>query len=321
MANICWFELRVRGTKENCTGMMDSGLACEEAYVKAAVGNENDYMATIAGVCHWSVMENMVTVDEAESLLGKAKRFHLEIEACGMSEDGTCEHFHYHGAEVIKETYCLPGFSIAQLDDLDLSDEELAKYEKNDEVGMYILKEEFEEGFYFDEDLGEPVFRFDMSMEGASESEEPEEESFEGAGGLFGSSQGILAMMGITADENGFAIVSYEDSHTASLFDYFGKEKTVIVPEGVTTLEEGCFSGNDTAEEIVLPSTLKVIRIDCFQHCSKLKTIVIPASVTDFEEGEDNCTFSGTPQVVVVTPAGSCAEAFAQSKGIKTRTE
>ena len=49
MANICWFEMRMRGTKENCYAMLNSDIPCYDAYVKAENGTESDYMMYIRG--------------------------------------------------------------------------------------------------------------------------------------------------------------------------------------------------------------------------------------------------------------------------------
>lgn len=78
-------------------------------------------------------------------------------------------------------------------------------------------------------------------------------------------------MMGIEPDENGFAISYYEDEDEATLYEYFGTEKKVAVPHGVTGLEMGCFSSNEEIEEIMLPDTLKYIGKDCFENCPNLK--------------------------------------------------
>ena len=67
MANICWFEMRVRGTKENCQEMFDSDIPCYDAYIDEEQGTDEDYMMYIKGECRWSVYGSMVNVDEDET--------------------------------------------------------------------------------------------------------------------------------------------------------------------------------------------------------------------------------------------------------------
>ena len=59
--------------------------------------------------------------------------------------------------------------------------------------------------------------------------------------------------------------------------------QTQVVPEGVEELENYAFTGFSQAEEIELPSTLKVIGISCFSDCDNIKTIEIPNSIETIE--------------------------------------
>ena len=314
MANICWFEMRLRGTEENCYALLNSGIPCNEAYVKAENGTDEDYMIYVSGNCRWSLTSSMMNEDCDETLAAKAQKYNVELEACGLSEDGGCERFHYKGAQVIKENNLAPYYTIDEIDEVELSPEEMAKYQKIEVHNIYALKEEFSEGFEYDEERGEPMFNFEMSfrdLPGFEDYEEPEEDD----DNPFCDKLASLAMMGISPDENGFAIDYYEDE--ATLFEYFGEEEKIAVPDGVTDLEVGCFSDNETAIEILLPESLKLICADCFENCPNLKKVVIPSSVEDFDDEEENNAFEGSPNVVIYTSAGSKAEAFAKSKGIK----
>ena len=135
-------------------------------------------------------------------------------------------------------------------------------------------------------------------LPGFEDYEEPVENDDENP---FGDKSAILAMMGITPDENGFAISYYEDEGQASLFEYFGEEKKVVVPDGVTTLEVGCFSDNEIIEEVILPTSLEFISAGCFENCPNLKKIFIPSNVEEFDEEDGGTTFGGTTQRTIHT--------------------
>ncbi|HEM5235749.1 TPA: leucine-rich repeat protein [Streptococcus suis] len=53
----------------------------------------------------------------------------------------------------------------------------------------------------------------------------------------------------------------------------------IEIPEGMTTIDSGAFSGNKTLKEIILPSTLTSIGYNAFEN-SGLEKLVLPASLT-----------------------------------------
>ena len=76
---------------------------------------------------------------------------------------------------------------------------------------------------------------------------------------------------------------------------YIGKERVVVVPEGIEELESCAFWDNQYIEEVVLPSTLKNIGGDTFYYCKNLRKVNIPAAV----ELMGNNPFAGCPLVEV----------------------
>ena len=67
----------------------------------------------------------------------------------------------------------------------------------------------------------------------------------------------------------------------------------IVIPEGVTEIENWCFEGCSSLVEVKLPSTLKAIKAGAFADCVNLTEIELPAQVT--EVGEDafkNCPLS-----------------------------
>lgn len=144
-----------------------------------------------------------------------------------------------------------------------------------------------------------------------------------------------------------------------TLTDYFGDEKdiilpdgitavgdsvfltsditSVVIPEGVETIESDAFFSCQVLKEVVLPSTLKKIGEGAFQldkilpcvvipdgceeigpnvffFCDKLLDIYVPASV--YEIGEDALgTYNSA--TVIHTPKGSYAESYAMEHDLK----
>lgn len=68
----------------------------------------------------------------------------------------------------------------------------------------------------------------------------------------------------------------------------------IILPEGVTTIEEQAFYYCGITE-VTLPSTLKTIGFEAFSHCENLRgDLVIPEGVTEIGSGAfSNCGFDG----------------------------
>ncbi len=76
---------------------------------------------------------------------------------------------------------------------------------------------------------------------------------------------------------------------------YVGKERVVVVPEGIEELESSSFWDNQSVEEVILPNSLKNIGGDTFYYCKNLRSINIPRNV----ELMGNNPFAGCPNVVV----------------------
>lgn len=68
-----------------------------------------------------------------------------------------------------------------------------------------------------------------------------------------------------------------------ALYQYDGDADKVVVPEGVTTLEEGVFVGKSLSE-ITLPNSLEVIESYVFSECKNLKAVTIPKNVKEIGE-------------------------------------
>lgn len=92
--------------------------------------------------------------------------------------------------------------------------------------------------------------------------------------------------------------------------------KTVIIPDSVTHIRTCAFSDCTNLETVVIPNSVAYIGCYAFCDCKCLMEIYVPGSVTEIGE---NC-FWNSESVVIHTPAGSCAEAYAKENGIPVVT-
>ena len=79
--------------------------------------------------------------------------------------------------------------------------------------------------------------------------------------------------------ESGFCI---KDN---ALVKYLGKERTITIPNSVTTIEGGAFWGCTGLTSITIPNSVTTIGSNAFRDCTGLTSITIPNSVTKI--GED----------------------------------
>lgn len=74
-------------------------------------------------------------------------------------------------------------------------------------------------------------------------------------------------------------------SHEHILTKYQGKQRKVVVPEGIQEIGEFAFYNCDFIEEIILPNNLTSIGSFAFYGCENLKTLEIPDSVEMIDKG------------------------------------
>ncbi len=75
---------------------------------------------------------------------------------------------------------------------------------------------------------------------------------------------------------------------------------SVVIPSGVTTIEDGTFGRCGNLESVVLPNSITKIGSSAFGNCIKLKEITIPQSVTNF----GNSVFAESGLTSVEIPYG-----------------
>ncbi|MBQ4072196.1 MAG: leucine-rich repeat domain-containing protein [Clostridia bacterium] len=87
----------------------------------------------------------------------------------------------------------------------------------------------------------------------------------------------------LKVDENGFAI--YYGEQEVILVDYYGTNKILNIPEGVTTIKEKIFYtpwtdfGNTVIHEVILPDTVTTVGDYAFYICSNLTKVTIGKNV------------------------------------------
>jgi hypothetical protein len=87
--------------------------------------------------------------------------------------------------------------------------------------------------------------------------------------------------------------------------------ETILLPEGLTTVESGAMSNLGHLSKVRFPASLNAIPANAISGCANLSCVVIqnPAAVID----ED--AFPGVTDMTIFCHAGSTAEDFAESKG------
>ena len=77
------------------------------------------------------------------------------------------------------------------------------------------------------------------------------------------------------ADQNGFVIVR------GVLYDYFGEDSSVIIPNGVTGIGRWAFNCCDSMTDVTIPDSVASIGDWAFDSCENLTNITIPNGVTN----------------------------------------
>ena len=124
------------------------------------------------------------------------------------------------------------------------------------------------------------------------------------------------------------------------LYDYFGSEDSIIIPRGITEIEEKALSYNSDITAAVIARTVRHIGSSAFYRCRKLATVVlldgiesigskafsncqrltrvsIPASVQEIASD----VFAASPKVKIGGIKGSFAESYAKKYNIPFEVE
>ena len=120
--------------------------------------------------------------------------------------------------------------------------------------------------------------------------------------GLFESKEVSLRK----ASKNSFNNPDFEIEENR-IMRYLGREKRVVVPEGIEELESCSFWDNQFIEEVVLPDSLLNMGGDTFYNCKNLKRINIPRNVNLM----GNNPFAGCPLIEI----DNCSPHFVYENG------
>lgn len=74
-------------------------------------------------------------------------------------------------------------------------------------------------------------------------------------------------------DENGYLTI--ENNDEVYFVAYLGDETELLIPEGVTVINDYAFYDNTSVEKVTLPSTVKRVGVEAFCYCSELTEVVI----------------------------------------------
>ncbi|HFI0451273.1 TPA: leucine-rich repeat protein [Streptococcus suis] len=129
-------------------------------------------------------------------------------------------------------------------------------------------------------------------------------------------------------DENGYEDRSAEEDskveeENRKRLEYFAELNRsgfsrIEIPEGMTTIDSGAFSGNKTLKEIILPSTLTSIGYNAFEN-SGLEKLVLPASLTSIGD-RAFAGISTLKEVVIPKNLTYAPNIFAGSENLKKVT-
>lgn len=187
MANICTYEMRIRGKKDDCYEMAETGLRKTYDYgYSIEDGTDADFILGIMGECPTSVnhsfIEDFQSDDfEDQTLIEKSKLLNLEIEVIGydLSEPYWFEHYHYKKGEALHENCCSPIIYKAQAEyemsednypyedgyeeyKQDYLDNLAQRYTFDNEKDIYVIKEEYSEDFSYDKEQMEMKYSMNI---------------------------------------------------------------------------------------------------------------------------------------------------------------
>ncbi len=99
-----------------------------------------------------------------------------------------------------------------------------------------------------------------------------------------------------------------------SAFEGCHKLQNPTIPKKISYIGSKAFSYCESITEISLPTSLKEIKSKVFENCISLKTAFIANSIKTIESN----AFTGCPKTLIIkSPVGSAAEAFAKKQGFR----
>lgn len=82
-----------------------------------------------------------------------------------------------------------------------------------------------------------------------------------------------------------------------TLIHYTGTDSVVVIPSGITRIDDSAFEYNNDMEKVVIPKGVKSIGSCAFYDCKQLKHVEMPEGVTEIESS----AFSGCSELTNIT--------------------
>lgn len=117
-----------------------------------------------------------------------------------------------------------------------------------------------------------------------------------GLGGTVGLQDYMVSRVYYEGDIKGWCSIELENRIGRYLYINNELVENLVIPEGVTTINEYTFQGNYGIKSVELPNSVTSIGDDAFWNCSALTRVVIPDSVTSI----GNSAFSGCSSLTSV---------------------
>lgn len=96
------------------------------------------------------------------------------------------------------------------------------------------------------------------------------------------------------------------------VFQYCGRGKEVVIPEGVTKIGKEAFASWELLERVTVPEGVTQIGEEAFYNCRNLRRIDLPASVKKIA----GSAFWECPELTIYAPEGSYAQSYAKKNRI-----